>query len=808
MQTAIQIRRRDQENMYKSEPPGPLSLRLVQTARIPAENPAPGPLHTILRDSDGSVYYSDEINHCVASLDRAGKTRWRRSGQGRKPGEFWYPRGIDPGWVTANGCASRCVAVCDSWNHRIQFFDPEGGLIGQWKAAGNIPFNEVVDIRFISADPLSGGADACWLVLDRGNHRICGLDLTGRQIFQIGRQFAQNLEMRWPVPAGNPDEAAGYFARIGQARAFDPLFMPLRIFGSTPEALFIWEPKSQRLKQISFGNLLPIWIQPPHGGEWIGADAEGLLAFSPASSCVSSWDTKTGAWRSVPVEGTPIPSSRSSRRFWIQRENELRCFECEQAARNSASGRTEAGAWALERLVNEFEIRLGDAATPQGIETLGGWTDRLRATGQKAMKLEAVDASESNSAAMIREDLVRRKQELPAAVAATKEFEHSHFLALLKLQLLLLTHPEIGMHAQFGRAAACLHASVRPMSRIFEQILRIRETCCPLAAEKNGRSELPQPAGSRAILLEEVADTAHAASIELVKWSWFVSATDRLTNAADSAAHGPAFAQLSQKPWLRIAWPSPDPAHSPSEAMVQAQAKTHETAEALRKPLSSRPCPVCGGNAPFALAIREHPYYRCDACRAVFTSRIDESIMTTENQDAQGRHDPIQDETRLLRLKAATARKIIDVLDYGCGNGEYARNLAGKIQCLSVDQHTPLQLKDIGDSAVDGINAVEVIEHLYNPVQVFSEFYRVLRPDGVLYVESSFARDQDLASWEYLDPAIGHCLVHSEQSLLFMANKLNFKLKKYNDNVFLFRKPADAGGMDKEQLSSAEKAGQ
>ena len=101
-------------------------------------------------------------------------------------------------------------------------------------------------------------------------------------------------------------------------------------------------------------------------------------------------------------------------------------------------------------------------------------------------------------------------------------------------------------------------------------------------------------------------------------------------------------------------------------------------------------------------------------------------------------------------------------------------------------------VSDIPDESVDGINMVEVIEHLYDPNAYFKEFYRVLKPGGRLYVESSFVNGQDLQNWEYLNPAIGHCLVHSERSLVLLARMFDFGLHRFNAHCYLFNKPLGA----------------
>src|SRR6202012_3046888 len=142
----------------------------------------------------------------------------------------------------------------------------------------------------------------------------------------------------------------------------------------------------------------------------------------------------------------------------------------------------------------------------------------------------------------------------------------------------------------------------------------------------------------------------------------------------------------------------------------------------------------------------------------------------TENNGHGARHDSNQDLIRLQRLKLALGRFPARVIDFGCGQGETTRFLqAQKIDAVGIDQDTEVQLKDIPDASIDGIMMVEVIEHLYDPHPIFREFKRVLKPGGVVYLESSFADNRDFATWTYLDPAIGHCTVHSKCSMELLA---------------------------------------
>ncbi len=92
------------------------------------------------------------------------------------------------------------------------------------------------------------------------------------------------------------------------------------------------------------------------------------------------------------------------------------------------------------------------------------------------------------------------------------------------------------------------------------------------------------------------------------------------------------------------------------------------------------------------------------------------------------------------------------MLDFGCGTAPY-RHL------FKIDRYLGLEIDAPGyplkhahstllysgdripleDESVDSILMTEVLEHVFNPAQVLSEFRRVLRPGGVVLVTCPFA---------------------------------------------------------------------
>jgi len=94
------------------------------------------------------------------------------------------------------------------------------------------------------------------------------------------------------------------------------------------------------------------------------------------------------------------------------------------------------------------------------------------------------------------------------------------------------------------------------------------------------------------------------------------------------------------------------------------------------------------------------------------------------------------------------------VLDYGCGLGHaYQKLLAGAVKSYAGADVGPMALDDArrkgfeafridpdrgtidaADNSFDGATSVEVLEHLFNPLQSARELHRVLRPGGALVV--------------------------------------------------------------------------
>jgi hypothetical protein len=306
------------------------SLQIVQQLALPCiGGTVPGPLHTIANDPSGGIYYSDELNHSVVSLNDDGSIRWCRTQRGGDLGEFVYPRGLSTGYIKFNGRMLKCLAVADAWNHRIQFLDLEGNPLTVWTRGShgdNEAFGEIADVRFVSrkkAPGVAGNSEGLWYVLDRGNHRLCIFTIEAAFLGQVGSCFPPSMEKRWAIPKILFCDHSQSLEMLGSSIPFEYMFYPDHILGNDQEALFITQTGSRRLKQIVPPHLLPVSGNLGGNPIWVAADASGLLAWDPAGNHIMMLDYARNVLNQAKIEGEPVPSNLPSDEFWIQASNSI-----------------------------------------------------------------------------------------------------------------------------------------------------------------------------------------------------------------------------------------------------------------------------------------------------------------------------------------------------------------------------------------------------------------------------------------------------------------------------------------------------
>lgn len=93
----------------------------------------------------------------------------------------------------------------------------------------------------------------------------------------------------------------------------------------------------------------------------------------------------------------------------------------------------------------------------------------------------------------------------------------------------------------------------------------------------------------------------------------------------------------------------------------------------------------------------------------------------------------------------------------------------------------------------------EVIEHLPNPQVLFAEISRILKPGGVLIVETgnyhSWTRNIRGSKWDFFSLAGrgGHCCFYSPSVLKTVRNEYNLKLLKTISYSVKFTEKRESG---------------
>jgi 2-polyprenyl-3-methyl-5-hydroxy-6-metoxy-1,4-benzoquinol methylase len=86
----------------------------------------------------------------------------------------------------------------------------------------------------------------------------------------------------------------------------------------------------------------------------------------------------------------------------------------------------------------------------------------------------------------------------------------------------------------------------------------------------------------------------------------------------------------------------------------------------------------------------------------------------------------------------------------------------------------------------DVVTAIHVLEHVINPVQFLSNCYKILKPNGLLYIEVPNQDDTRIELSDYYKNNIWYCLAHisyfTQNTLKYILNKL--KITNYTFDTF------------------------
>ncbi|MFN0106809.1 MAG: class I SAM-dependent methyltransferase [Bryobacteraceae bacterium] len=228
-------------------------------------------------------------------------------------------------------------------------------------------------------------------------------------------------------------------------------------------------------------------------------------------------------------------------------------------------------------------------------------------------------------------------------------------------------------------------------------------------------------------------------------------------------------------------------------------------------------CKICGapaaliGSKKGAHRDRVFHFHRCESCGFTFVANPWTDYAQIYNEAYYRGHGPdpwidyvfelehpertvrIYEWTGILQVvqqltKVSTETKW---LDFGCGNGGLVRHVRKAAKCGIVgfeegwiaDQArafgipilTPGELAPL-DGTFDVVTAIEVIEHVENPVEFLRRIRRLLKPGGLLFLTTGNAKPQrgKILDWGYAVPEI-HISFFEPETMALAMQKAGFK---------------------------------
>lgn len=205
-------------------------------------------------------------------------------------------------------------------------------------------------------------------------------------------------------------------------------------------------------------------------------------------------------------------------------------------------------------------------------------------------------------------------------------------------------------------------------------------------------------------------------------------------------------------------------------------------------------CPICGSSAelkyeiPFYYGKYMGRLFECENCRFLFVSN------PSWLAESYRHHDPATTDvgsckrslnaarTVILMKRAGLLKKTSKILDYGSGYGLTVNLLSDKgYRIVGYDKYRkPVfgyynisfgEDADIPEDPVDLILAIEVFEHLTDPIHEMSGLFSILRSSSILYATTNtYDPQKHNENWDYIRDVPGqHVSFYSKESLNYIA---------------------------------------
>ncbi len=207
-------------------------------------------------------------------------------------------------------------------------------------------------------------------------------------------------------------------------------------------------------------------------------------------------------------------------------------------------------------------------------------------------------------------------------------------------------------------------------------------------------------------------------------------------------------------------------------------------------------CPLCKElNPRHYHTDKKRDYFQCIRCKLVFVPAAQR--LDSESEKAiydQHQNSPFDEGYR--RFLSRFADPLIERLTPGCCGLDFGCGPGPALSVMLQESGFKMSLYDIYyypekpvlEKRYPFLTATEVIEHLYNPAEVWSLWLRLVEPGGWIGVMTKLVKNAAAFSkWHYKNDQT-HVCFYSRDTFRYLAERDQLELEFVGNDVILLRK--------------------
>ena len=207
-------------------------------------------------------------------------------------------------------------------------------------------------------------------------------------------------------------------------------------------------------------------------------------------------------------------------------------------------------------------------------------------------------------------------------------------------------------------------------------------------------------------------------------------------------------------------------------------------------------CPLCGSiKTSLFFTDKRRSYHQCHECKLVFVPE-NQRLTRIDEKAEYDKHENDSADQGYRKFLSRLSKPVNDYiseksygLDFGCGPGP-TLSIMLREYGHTVDEYDIFYNDNqyVFNNKYDFITTSEVVEHLFNPKDVFAQLHDILKPSGILGIMTKRVLNvEGFANWHYKND-MTHVCFFSVKTFEWIANEYNCKLNIISNDVVILQK--------------------